>query len=47
MIIIGDNEIESGKPSVRRKGKGDLGVMSPEQLLEKMQLEINNKEIVN
>jgi threonyl-tRNA synthetase len=47
MIIIGDKEVESGQPSVRRKGKGDLGAMSREYLLEKMQLEINNKEIVN
>ena len=47
MIIVGDKEVESGHPSVRRKGKGDLGAMSREQLLEIMQEEIDKKEIVN
>ncbi len=47
MIVIGDKEVESSQPSVRRKGKGDLGSMSRDQLLEKIQLEIKNKKIVN
>ena len=43
MIILGDNEIESGNPSVRRKGQGDLGAISKENLLEKLQSEIKNE----
>jgi len=47
MLIIGDNELISGNPSVRRKGKGDLGAMSRETLLDKLRTEIDHKEIVN
>jgi threonyl-tRNA synthetase len=47
MIIIGDNEVLSGNPSVRRKAKGDLGVMSREALLDILQSEIKHKEIFN
>jgi len=47
MIIIGDAEVESGNPSVRRKGQGDLGAMIKEELLNKLNEEIKNKEIVN
>lgn len=47
MVIIGDKESETGDLSVRRKGKGDLGSMTKECLLEKLQKEILNKEIVN
>jgi threonyl-tRNA synthetase len=47
MIVIGDTEVESGNPSVRRKGKGDLGTMTKEELLNKLNEEIKIKEIVN
>ena len=47
MIVIGDKEVDSGLPSVRRKGRGDLGAMSREDLLEKLESEIKSKEIVN
>jgi threonyl-tRNA synthetase len=44
MIIIGDTEVESGNLSVRRKGQGDLGEMTKEELLELLSAEINNKK---
>jgi threonyl-tRNA synthetase len=47
MLVIGDAEVESGKPSVRKKGQGNLGVVSRDDLLQNLKEEINNKEIVN
>jgi threonyl-tRNA synthetase len=47
MLIIGDKEVESGHPSVRKKGRGDLGAMAKEDLLKELQSEIKNKEIVD
>ncbi len=47
MLVIGDTEVESGNPSVRRKGQGDLGTMTKEDLLIKLNEEIKTKEIVN
>jgi threonyl-tRNA synthetase len=44
MLIVGDSEIESRKLSVRRKGQGDLGAMDKDQLMAKLNEEINNKE---
>ncbi len=47
MLVIGDAEVESGNPSVRRKGQGDLGTISKENLLINLNEEIKNKEILN
>jgi threonyl-tRNA synthetase len=47
MLVIGDAEVESGKPSVRRKGRGNLGTISKENLLLNLNEEIKNKEILN
>jgi len=47
MLIIGDKEVESSHPSVRQKGRGDLGAMAKEDLLIKLQSEIKNKEIID
>jgi threonyl-tRNA synthetase len=44
MLIVGDSEVESRKLSVRRKGQGDLGTMDKDQLMAKLNEEINNKE---
>jgi threonyl-tRNA synthetase len=44
MLIIGDTEVEADTLSVRRKGKGDLGTMTKEKLMTKLNEEINNKE---
>ncbi len=42
MLIIGAKEAENGQVSLRRRGKGDLGVMPVEKLIETMQLEIDS-----
>ena len=47
MLVIGDAEVESGNPSVRRKGQGDLGTIGKENLLINLNEEIKNKEILN
>ncbi len=47
MLVIGDAEVESGNPSVRRKGRGNLGTISKENLLLNLNEEIKNKEILN
>jgi threonyl-tRNA synthetase len=33
MLIIGDNEAEARKVSVRRQGIGDLGIMSVDEFI--------------
>jgi len=44
MLVIGDAEVESGNLSVRRKGQGDLGKMTKEELMLILSDEINNKK---
>ena len=43
MLVLGEKEKESGSVSVRNRKKGDLGVMSFEQLADKLQREIAEK----
>jgi threonyl-tRNA synthetase len=43
MIVIGDKELASKQLSVRHRREGDLGLMSNEQLLKKVQAEIAQK----
>ncbi|MET3127036.1 threonyl-tRNA synthetase [Arcicella rosea] len=45
MLIVGEKESEQGMVSVRKKGEGDLGMMSIDQFISLMQGEIN-KNIV-
>jgi threonyl-tRNA synthetase len=45
MLIVGDNEVASGNPSVRQKGKGDLGVQILAELIEKIKSENDGKII--
>jgi len=45
MLVIGDNEVASGNPSVRQKGKGDLGVMELDELIKKIKSENDSKFI--
>ncbi len=46
MLIIGDNEVEKGEVSVRRRGEdGDLGAMSVEAYIEMAVEEIETKKI--
>jgi threonyl-tRNA synthetase len=43
MLIIGDQELESGSISVRNRKEGQLGTLSVKEVAEKMQFEIDNK----
>jgi len=43
MLIIGDQELESGTVSVRNRKDGQLGELSIKEVAEKMQFEIDNK----
>ena len=46
MLIIGDNEVENGTLSVRRRGEnGDLGSMTLDEYIAKVQEEIDSKVI--
>jgi threonyl-tRNA synthetase len=44
-IVVGAKEAEAGTVSVRRHGKGDLGVMMKSELLERICKEIEEKSI--
>jgi len=43
MLIIGDQELESGTVSVRNRKDGQLGELTVKEVAEKMQFEIDNK----
>ncbi|MFC5650269.1 threonine--tRNA ligase [Paenibacillus solisilvae] len=43
MIILGENERNSGTMAVRKRGEGDLGVQRPEELMERLIGEIQTK----
>ena len=46
MLIIGDNEVEKGEVSVRKRGEdGDLGAMPTDSFIERAVSEIENKVI--
>ena len=46
MLVMGDNEVENGALSVRRRGEdGDLGSMSVEDFIAMATEEIDNKTI--
>lgn len=45
MLILGDKEIEQGVVSVRHKGEGDLGVLSSNALIERLQAELDKNQI--
>jgi threonyl-tRNA synthetase len=44
MLIIGEKEVNEGKVSVRRQGKGDEGSVEVHAFIEKVKNEIENKE---
>ena len=44
MLVIGDKEKEAGEITVRSRSKGDLGNMSLDEFLEKIQNQIQNKQ---
>jgi len=43
-IVIGDKEIEAGKVTLESRDKGQLGQMSQEELIQKLNEEIKNKK---
>jgi threonyl-tRNA synthetase len=43
MLIIGEKEIEAKSVSVRKKGKGDLGIVSVEDLVKQIRKEIDER----
>ena len=45
MLILGDKEAENGVVAVRSRKEGDLGTMTPEEIIKKLHEEIRSKEI--
>lgn len=45
MLVVGEKEMQDGTVAVRRRGDGDLGVMSFEDLAKKLQTELENKNV--
>ncbi|MFN3529610.1 MAG: threonine--tRNA ligase [Bacteroidia bacterium] len=43
MLIIGEKEVTDSVVSVRKHGEGDIGLMSPEGMLDYLKLEINRQ----
>ena len=44
MLIVGAREVENGTVSVRRHGQGDLGALSLENLIARIQQEVESKQ---
>ena len=44
MLIVGAREVENGTVSVRRHGQGDLGTLSLENLIARIQQEVESKQ---
>jgi len=45
MLVVGEKEMQDGTVAVRRRGDGDLGVMSFDDLAKKLQAELENKNV--
>jgi len=45
MLVVGENEKQSGSFSVRRRGEGDLGVHSADALIQMIREEIDTKKL--
>ncbi|GGF97089.1 threonine--tRNA ligase [Paenibacillus abyssi] len=45
MLIVGENEAQSGTASVRKRGEGDIGAKPVAELLKQLQDEIQNKQV--
>ncbi|MGI2296906.1 threonine--tRNA ligase [Paenibacillus sp. GXUN7292] len=45
MLVVGENEMQAGAVSVRKRGEGDLGAMPVEELIAKLQQQIANKDL--
>ncbi|MBW7457510.1 threonine--tRNA ligase, partial [Paenibacillus sepulcri] len=45
MLVVGDNEAQSGTVSVRKRGEGDIGARPVSELISLLQEEISAKQI--
>ena len=43
MLVVGEKEMNEGKVSVRRQGKGDLGIKNVEELVNELRAEIRER----
>jgi threonyl-tRNA synthetase len=43
MLVVGEKEMNEGKVSIRRQGKGDLGVKKVEEFMEEARVEIRER----
>mgnify|MGYP001127670797 CR=1 FL=1 len=43
MIVLGEEEVESGQLAVRRHGEGDIGKMTVEEFVELVKKEIEQQ----
>ncbi len=43
MLVVGEKEMNDGKVAVRRQGKGDLGVITPEEFIQSALAEIKER----
>ena len=43
MLVLGDKEVQSKSVGVRKRAEGDIGAMSVEELIEKLQKEVEEK----
>ena len=45
MLVVGEREAAEGTAAVRNRREGELGVMTVDQLAEKMRFEVDNKVV--
>lgn len=43
VLIAGDKEVEQGKVAIRKRGVGQIGEMTIDEFIEKLEKEINSK----
>jgi threonyl-tRNA synthetase len=43
MLVIGEKEVNEGKASIRRQGKGDLGARSVDEFLNEIVEEVKER----
>ncbi len=45
MLVVGENEVQSGSVSVRKRGQGDLGAQSLESVIAMIEEDIRSKQV--
>ena len=45
MLVIGEKEMNDGKVSIRRQGKGDLGAKAVDEFISELNLEILERKL--